>query len=49
VLFDWFAKFILAEPVTLTAPAKADVAISEVAKAVKPTFFKLLILITPYV
>jgi hypothetical protein len=39
VLFDWFAKFILAEPVTLTAPAKADVVISEVAKAVKPTFF----------
>ena len=40
---------IPAEPLTLIAPAKADVAISEVAKAVKPTFFKLFILITPYV
>jgi hypothetical protein len=35
------AKFIPAEPVALSEPAKADVATSEPANAVKPIFFNV--------
>jgi hypothetical protein len=38
-LFSWLAKPIPAEPVTSNAPAKAEVAIRELPKAVKPIFF----------
>ena len=38
-----FATPMLAEPVAVSSPAKADVTTSEPANAVKPIFFKLFI------
>ena len=47
-LFPVLFKDIPADPVTSIAPAKAEVAIREVPKAVKPTFLIMFILNTPY-
>ena len=41
--------FIEAPPATDTSPAYADVATSEAPKAVKLTFLKVFILITPFI
>jgi len=39
---------MLAEPVTSSEPANADVATSDPANAVKPIFLNLFVLITPF-